>query len=219
LDAIAINAGGGGRFISLLGNHELMNVLHQFHFVSEHSKNIVSLEERAALFTRGSALCESILAKRNVVVKIGSYIFCHAGILPVHLDITGGDLNKLNTLCKKFLRNERLTHDEVHILHKGLFHGSSILWNREYPHLIHSPDVLTLVLSNVLSRTQSTAMFVGHNTFDNIQWDDNNRLFFVDAGFSRSYSTDRIQLLEINSSITQNVTVDSLNVIEIRGQN
>ena len=214
LDNIAIAAGGGGRVLSLLGNHEMMNVLNQFSFVSEYSKSLVSLEQRTELFTRGSGLCNAILSKRNVVIKIGTYIFCHAGVLPSHIDMIDG-LDTLNVICRKFLKRIPLEQNEINILTSCIINDTGILWNREYVNMQHSPEVLNAVISNVLSRTDCTCMFIVHNTIEKIHSVDNDRLFFVDAGLSRSYPFDRIQILEINT-IDASTNTDMVTVVDIR---
>jgi hypothetical protein len=58
-------------------------------------------------------------------------------------------------------------------------------------------------------------MFVCHNTVEHIQSVCDNRIFFADAGFSRAYATNQIQVIEIKHNIT--IGTDEVNVVTIRG--
>lgn len=195
----------GGRVISLLGNHEIMNVLQEYQCVSEHSMNATGLLVRKMLFTPGQGRIASILAKRNVVVKVGPYIFCHGGLLPVHLDLLDGNFDNANKLIQMYLRGEGhamsvVDHD---ILTHTVISADGILWNRLYLILQQNEGVVNMLLDTVLEKTNTKCMFVGHNTVDNIYSIANNKLFFVDAGLSRCYPTETIQCIEIVTTSSQ----------------
>ncbi|MGA1048789.1 MAG: metallophosphoesterase, partial [Minisyncoccia bacterium] len=82
----------GGRFISLIGNHEIMNVLNCFEYVSELSmRKSGGHYGRSKKFSPGGELAK-ILAKRPVIQKIGPLLFCHAGLLPHHLNIVNSNI-------------------------------------------------------------------------------------------------------------------------------
>ena len=72
LDKIARN--GGGRILSLIGNHEIMNFIGEYSYVSEKSKQVYDIEKRRKIFAPGSKI-STILAKRNIIIKIGDYLF------------------------------------------------------------------------------------------------------------------------------------------------
>lgn len=105
----------GGAVISLLGNHELMNVIGDFTYVSYANKKYynhslladdnlfdyinadVDLDDpsyagesgRKKSFARGGPVARYMACTRPSIVTIGSYMFAHAGILPSllnHLD-------------------------------------------------------------------------------------------------------------------------------------
>ena len=214
----------GGKVISLIGNHELLNLIHNFEYVSPCSMNIVNPELRKELFARGNGQFTQILARRNIVVKIGKFLFCHGGILPDHLELlqqTYGniDLNQINIIFRKFILNQGLNPEEIKILQTVIISDNGILWTRFYMHLLmnmqSNPSVDLIfdnVLRQILNQTQCQAMFIGHNIVERITSVSNNKLFFVDAALSRAFNTNRIQVVEI---VTKETGEEVVNLIEI----
>jgi len=214
----------GGKIISLIGNHELLNLLHNFEYVSRCSMNIVNLELRKELFARGVGQFTQILAQRNIVVKIGKFLFCHGGILPEHLELlqqTYGniDLDQINIIFRKFILNQELNSEEIKILQTVIINENGILWTRFYMHLLanmqSNPSIHLIfdnVLRQILYQTKCQAMFIGHNIVERITSVSNNKLFFVDAALSRAFNTNRIQVVEI---VTQETGEEVVNLIEI----
>ena len=232
LDAIAINAGHGGRVLSLIGNHEVLNIMHDFSYVSPCSLNIVNAELRKELFTRGTGQFAHMLAKRNIVVKIGKFLFCHGGIIPVHFELlknTYGviDLHIINTIFRKFVLAESLNQDEYNILLDVIIGNDGILWTRHYMNILTKIEANSAnnscvlndalqssvhnELSCILEQSDSLGMFIGHNTVDTITSISNNKLYFVDAALSRAYNTNRIQIVEL---VTHNDNT-VVNLVEI----
>jgi hypothetical protein len=225
LDEIAIAAGGGGRVLSVIGNHELLNLFHQFVFVSPNSLAMVDINQRKELFMRGNdtgiGKCTSILTNRNVLLKVGPYLFSHAGLLREHLDILEQagikDLDYMNQLLRAYMRGHQLTPAEASLFNRVIAGDEGILWNRQYVDLLFEQcdsdkrQVLQENLQNMLFRTQSMCMFIGHNVVEGITTTANNTLFFTDAGLSRSFGRNRMQVIEILSTPHG----DAVNVVNI----
>ena len=209
LDEIASES--GGRVLSLIGNHEVMNMSGQFAFVSEKSITTTGLARRNNLFNPGTGVCSNILSTRNIVIQIGPYLFCHGGILPEHLDIVHDNFDLINIIFKKYAMGENLSSYEISILHNTIINENSILWNRTLYHMLPDEASIESIMDNILQRTYSICMFVGHNTVESIKGIANNKLFFVDAGLSRSYPFNRVQVLEIQRINN----IDSINIIEL----
>ena len=225
LDTIAVAAGHGGRILSLIGNHELLNLMHEFHYVSPCSLNIVDAETRKQLFAYGNGQLTRLLAKRNIVVKIGNFLFCHGGILPEHLELLQNiygtiDLNTINTIFRKFVYTIGLEPHEAHILQNAIIGDNGILWTRMYMNLLTSAQqdtnihiILENILNHILTQTNTLSMFIGHNTVDHITSVSNNKLFFMDASLSRAYNSCTNQVIEIVTDFTTGI--NNVNLIEI----
>ena len=217
LDLIAQNASNGkGRVLSLLGNHEIMNTQHIFNYVSPKSMAITGGEnERAKLFTPGNKYA-TILSRRNIISKIGPFLFCHGGILPQHLECVYNNIDTINKCMQKYLRgNEPLTMEEMYVINEVIFHGEfGILWLRKYVDLVnHQPAILEELINDICKRTNTMVLFVGHNTMDNIKQVANGKLYFTDAGFTRAYSINDnyVEVIEIKKT-EETYNVETLRV-------
>jgi Calcineurin-like phosphoesterase len=192
----------GGRVLSLVGNHELMNIAGEFAYVSEHSlQNSGGPEGRRMDFLPGGKY-HSMLLKRYVILKIGNFLFCHAGVLPSHLNIAGENIHEFNTAFWAFMQRQTLPPKQEAIINEAILPINGCLWTRKYAELMMTEQKAALLmnLSIVLRTTQCVTMFVGHSTMENITVTGNGGLVFTDAGFSRSYGTSRFQFIDINDN-------------------
>lgn len=200
LDNIARS--GGGRILSLIGNHEIMNFLGEFSYVSEKSKEKYDLETRQRMFRPGNRFA-SILAKRNIVLKIGPYLFCHGGILPQHLELVNGNIHVINECVRKILTNSSdISEMDVELFRRIAVEENSILWTRLYLSFsLSNPDLLNSLIDTVMNTTGSSAVFVGHNTVPRVVALSNTRVFLMDTGLSRAYGNEEYQVLEIRTDL------------------
>jgi hypothetical protein len=177
----------GGRLISLIGNHELMNSMGNFSYVSETSKN----NTRNFCFMPGGSL-SSILGSRNIVLKIGPLFFCHAGITKDHLDILD-KYNKpicyLNTIWKNYILNNFVKPEDQEIFDKIITSDNGILWTRN---LTDEKDT-----QYILNKLGCNNIFVGHTTVDKISL-CNKSIWFTDTGISRAYGRNTYHYIDID---------------------
>jgi len=205
---------GGGRVLSLLGNHEIMNCLGEFSYVSAKSKETYDIDKRRKLFEPGNFL-NTILAKRNIVLKIGPYLFCHGGLLPQHLDSVNNNLHIMNDCIRRIITLNNISEQDKLLFNLLALEQSSILWTREYLNMsVVNPDTLNALIDIILERTNCKAICVGHNTVQNITPVANRKLFFVDAALSRAYSTTKFQILEILTDL--NTEDSTFNIFDIK---
>ena len=126
----------GGAIYSLIGNHELMNVIGDMSYVSHsniisHSKN-KNIEEgmknRIDSFRPGNKMANFLACTRKIVLKIGDNLFVHAGIVPyITKKYNIDDINRILTL---FLLDEFKDLDDI--IKNDIFMSSehSPLWTR-----------------------------------------------------------------------------------------
>lgn len=179
----------GGRFISIIGNHEFMNVIGNYSYVS--SKSMANNEtKRSELFKTGGKL-SPILCNRPIVLKIGELLFCHAGLTSNHIMILkkyNKNISYINRIWKNFVLYNNVLKEEKEIFDKILLDYDGILWTRN----LGNQDEL----KNMLDSINCTFMFVGHTVMDGIKF-YNEMVWFTDTGISRSFGTDKYQYMEI----------------------
>jgi hypothetical protein len=187
-----------------------LNLFGIFNYVSQSTFNMVNEESRKQLFKRPDGTLAEILSRRNVVCQIGKYIFCHAGITPGHLDLledTYGSVNleNLNELFRKFVLKQSISPLELKLLNKLIVSSDGILWTRVY---MNKPVTeLDKILTELLSRTNAVSMFVGHNRIETITSVCESKLFFADAGLSRTFNTTKVEVIEITNSKIEVITI------------
>ena len=139
----------GGRCISILGNHELMNVDGDFRYVSpkefcefgnyfratrsmKNSNIPYGYHERKNAFCPGGVLSRRMAAYRYAVVQIGSWLFVHGSLHPkVAKEYS---LTKLNNCISKWLLNidKEATNSDINFLYHNEDDSVSPFWSRIY---------------------------------------------------------------------------------------
>jgi len=203
----------GGAVISLLGNHELMNVMGNMNYVSykglEEFKNYkdpkhpdmrFSSDEnaRAYAFKPGNEYAKLLGCSRLTSVVIGSFIFVHGGIVPefmVKNDVrSGDDLYRINNNVRQWLLGQISVSNVSQIVNSF---GYSMFWNRilgNIPKNEH-PDYETCkkYLDPVLDTFKLKGMIIGHTP----QYINNNaginntcgdKLWRTDIGMSKAFN-------------------------------
>lgn len=205
LDAIARTH--GGRVLSLLGNHELMNVYGDFTYVSRHSMDATGADLRRRMFGPGGSIA-TVLAQRNIVLQIGTWLFVHAGILPHHVAAVGGRLHMINDVVRKALAGQPLDDTEQRVLERTALDQQSMLWTRTYADLAESdPASLDDAVNSVLAQLGCTRIVCGHNTVASISPLTNGKVLLADTGMSRAYPTTGYQVLDVRNPSTQDERV------------
>lgn len=191
----------GGRLVVLNGNHETMNALGDFRYVTASALRAfdgpdespraqvfpTQLRGRASAFLPGGAWAKK-LAERPVIVQVNDVLFAHAGVRAPHVDY---GIDRLNRETSAWLRGElrdppRLITDE-----------EGPLWTRIYgnPHL---DDAACSVLARALERAQARRMVVGHTVQKGgVSPACGERVYRIDVGLSAYYGGRTIQALEI----------------------
>lgn len=184
----------GGGVYSLIGNHEIMNMIGDFKYASNKDISLQGgLYQRRQLFSAGNELFNKLSCTRNVVLKIGDFVFAHAGVLPEHITKNNRDnfINKINTLMRLFLQGVK-SPDDAEIQKYFLSHNG-IIWNRDYGSNKPRCDKF-YKMSKMLNVGH---MIVGHTIQDNINSKCDDKLWRVDVGISSIFKTNNMEVLEI----------------------
>tara|TARA_B000000477_G_scaffold112385_1_gene107117 strand:- start:115 stop:972 length:858 start_codon:yes stop_codon:yes gene_type:complete len=179
----------GGRFISIIGNHEFMNVIGNYSYVS--SKSMANNENKRRELFKAKGVLSPILSKRPIVLKIGELFFCHAGLTTKHLELLkkyGKDISYINRIWKNFVLHGNVLKEDKELFDNILLDYNGILWTRE---LDNQND-----LNELLKSINCTFMFVGHTVMDGIKF-YNNKVWYTDTGISRAFGNNKYQYMEI----------------------
>lgn len=199
LDKLAIAK--GGRLISIIGNHEFMNMLGNYSYVSNNSIGN-NEKRRKELFKPGGQL-SSLLGNRPVIVRIGNMLFCHAGLKLSHLiilNIHKKDIGYINKLWKKFALTNNISSDEDRdIFNRIILDDDGILWTRT----LDNTEDMEIMLKSLGCKY----IFVGHNVVDGIKF-VNNMLFYTDTGISRAFGNNTYQYIDIVNFVVNIRTVN-----------
>jgi hypothetical protein len=145
----------GGRCISILGNHELMNVDGDFRYVSprefrefgnyfkaSRSQKNKSLPygyfERRNAFSPGGVLARRMAQTRYSIVQVGSWVFVHGGIHPILA--SSFSIHDINKNIKRWLEGESLEKNQelkknIDFIYHNEDDSVSPFWSRIYSDL------------------------------------------------------------------------------------
>lgn len=184
----------GGAFHCIIGNHELMNIMGQFDYVSKLGfKNFKGPIGRKIFFKPGGKICKLLAKSWNPVIRIGKFLFMHGGM---SLKISKKyNIKSINNLMRMFLKGKKNIIRTSHF--KELFiNSNSILWNRQF-----SNQPYYKIVDKVLKNKNASFMVLGHTPQQqgiNLKC---NKVWCVDTGMSEAFgkriNNDRIQILEI----------------------
>ena len=191
-----------GGVYNLIGNHELMNIMGDFRYVSNHHlQGFNGADIRKKMFEPGGVLAQKLACHTNAILKIGNWIFVHAGLLPEHIEnYSIQDIN--NTLRELLLGNLsfKTINEEIRSILLG---NNGFLWDRTYSNQVDSERCKKLDrVLDILKIGDKGGMVVGHTMKNTITSDCNGKLWMTDVGFSTAFGqkkniNDRIEVLEI----------------------
>lgn len=143
LDKLTEISKPNGKIISLLGNHEIMNVMGDFRYVSKNSISVFdpnnfdnAMKIRKKLFSKGNKYAEYLACHRKTAVIIGNNLFIHGGIIPKIADKY--DITKLNNIISDWLLNKIEEDDIDNLLNHEL---ESPFWNRLFSSLPSNSNI------------------------------------------------------------------------------
>lgn len=188
----------GGAVYSLIGNHELMNVLGDFTYTSRMGiRHFGGKKGRYEQFKPGGRIAVNMAKNRNVIMRIGDWIFVHGGITPRLA--AKYKIVEVNNLMRNYLLGDVRLADGTEF--KELFlNPGGLLWTRRYSE--DKPDCKSLFAS--LDLLGAKRMVVAHTPQNKINSRCKDCVWRIDTGMSKAFGkrdkknkNERIQILEI----------------------
>ncbi len=186
----------GGRVHYILGNHEAMNLCGDHRYVrNKYAENAQLLGEQYPKWFDQDSELGRWLRTKNVVVRIGDYVFCHGGISP-EVAAAGHALEALNEAGRRFLGVpfERISDPvatAVFDRERGL------LWYRAAARGKLTPSELERVLDYAGARV----MVVGHTLMPEVTALYGGRLLCADVLHEEGLRTGSLHTLLIDHGV------------------
>ena len=188
-----------GKVVSLLGNHEIMNLKGDFRYVGSkqyeetsdylNSDNEDHMENRNILFKKNKKFRKSIACNRTLVLKSGKWIFVHGGL--VLKLIKNYSLERINEIARQWILGIDIQDIE---LNEVLFEKYSPTWYRGYG----KSNVNCKELNKVLNILKANNMVIGHTVQEkNINSKCNGKIWRIDTGLSLRTNIDTIDSIEV----------------------
>ena len=178
----------GGALVALVGNHEIMNAMKDFRYVTPGAMSTFD-SSRAAAFAPGSGAYAKMIASRPAIARIGGTFFVHGGILPKHVSY---GLQRFDEETAAWLLGNRATPPAP------LTADDGPLWTRLYSQT--PDDDACKTLDGVLKSLGGRRLVMGHTVQKQINSACHDEAWRIDVGMSKFFSDGgprSIQALEI----------------------
>lgn len=192
----------GGAVVVLNGNHETMNVMGDFRYVTSQGMDSFEsfspasslavqfpseLRSRAEAFLPGGGGAQ-VLSERPLVVMVGPTVFVHGGVLPHHVDY---GIDRLNAENNRWMRAESPDPPVLVVDPEGP------VWTRLYGEPQLSLESCK-ILDETLRMLGAKRLVVGHTIQERgMSGACGDRVFRIDVGLSRYYGQHLAQVLQI----------------------
>lgn len=212
-----------GRVLLCLGNHELLNLMNQFRYVSEPTREYFRgfLSSRKDQFRDNSILRQKLSCLFQPFILINNkYFFCHAGITSEFIhDLNTHYSDKISLSEKlidfsKDIKNIILgvinkSNEWILINHINNDDNSSLFWTRHYGVENRGCDIFTEAAK--LLGIKDLILIKGHDAQDDylIKESCNKNIYLIDTQISRSF-------LDNNKNNQEKLISDNMNYIEIK---
>ncbi len=171
----------GGKIHMLMGNHEIMNLIYDFRYVAQKYTNNVQLmgETLESIYATDTELGRWLRTK-NIIEKVESFIFVHAGISP-KVDALGLTYDEIN-YWGRFRMDTTCTTNDCEIINGGSDYG--IYWYRGMAYeLLKQRRV-----NKIIRHFGGDMVVIGHTVFDNITFLYKDKVICIDLDHENNYT-------------------------------
>ena len=202
-----------GAVFLLIGNHEIMNFRGDMRYTT--SATIAyfgGIKNRIELFKRGGIIAQKIACMTNSIMRLGDWIFAHAGIT-ANIMKHYNSLEDINRDIRDYILNKLDIDENANVnkreykLHKLIGSTDGVIWTRLYGVDVDENTCKSLNKTlDMITGEDGGGLVVGHTVQKDIKGDCEGRLFQIDRGMSSGFGLkdnidDRIDILEIINGV------------------
>ena len=183
LEQQAIKSGGYVHFI--LGNHEIMNMNNDFRYVRHkyfHNTYLIN-EDYKDWYTVNTELGRWLQTK-NIVEKIGNYLFMHGGISE-EINALGPSVKKINRVARKYYFKDQNAAQSTNGLVNSLYNSkASPFWYRGYIKETTSKEEVDITLK----KYDVNRIVVGHSVVRDVSYFYDKKVIGIDTRHAKGDS-------------------------------
>ena len=221
-----------GAVLILLGNHEILNFLGDFTYTTAATLAYFGgMENRRDIFQRGGIIAQKIACMTNTVMRIGDWVFAHAGITPEIMEYYKNlKLDDINNDIRDFILNKVVfdgnanPNTKEYRIFKLIADEGGIVWTRRYGLEVDTDEKgvckdLRKTLNIITG--EKGGMVVGHTPQEGaIKGNCDGKLFRIDRGMSTGFGLknnddERVEILKIVNGIP---FPENINITEIKNE-
>jgi hypothetical protein len=173
----------GGYVHTILGNHDIMNLSGDYRYVQPKYFNIAKLlqKEYRELFDNNTELGRWLRSK-NIIEKIGPYLFLHGGIAPEIIK-EKWSMATINKLARPYYDQP---HQSIPDSLQVLLGKDGLFWYRGY---FEEPKTPASEIDNILQYFNAEKIIVGHTILpENISKHYGGKVIAVDVNYHEGES-------------------------------
>lgn len=180
LEEQAEKAGGKVHFI--LGNHDLMNMNNDFRYVrKKYLENATFLGQEYYDFYKPDTELGRWLATKNLMEKIGDYVFLHAGISKEVNDLNMG-VEEINKYARTYYFNNRKAALYADPIGKTIYmFGKSPMWYRGFG----KEDIKKSVFAAISKNMDAKKFVIGHTLHEAVTYLMDKRVIDLDVAHAK----------------------------------
>ena len=198
----------GGAVFILIGNHEIMNFNGDVRYTTAATLAYFGgIDNRIEIFSRGGIVAQKIACMTNTVMRLGDWVFSHAGITPEVMEYYKS-LEAMNDDVRDYILDIIDIDDNANANSREyklsrLIGHEGVVWTRQFGKDVNCDTVKRTL--NIITEGRG-GLVVGHTVQDDIEGKCSGRLFQIDRGMSKGFGeketdADRIDYLQIRHGI------------------
>ena len=187
----------GGGYHPVIGNHEIMNIMGIFDYVSNMGmRHFKTFDERKEYFRQGGDFCKYLACGWNPVIKINNCLFCHGGLSRTVSNKYS--IKEINEMMRSRLYSNKFSLHDINF--QNLFIGEkSILWNRDYSNNEEENPRILQDVKHVLNKYGCKYMIIGHTPYtEGVKIKYNGYVICIDTAMSDAFGKKRTKMERIH---------------------